>query len=183
MATFALTLHFNSGIADAVSSCWERLADAGISRSMLDLGYPPHVTLAVHDRPTIDASLAALDRVFEKMAEIGVTLTEVTTFGAGSGVCYAALAASPDLSQLQAAVVGAMGSGCRPHYQIGDWVPHCTLVMGASDAEVGRAKTLLEQHLRPVTGAFVAAELVEFAPVVGIKRWGLKAPPPSSRRP
>jgi 2'-5' RNA ligase len=180
---FALTLHFDSGIADAISCCWKRLADAGISRSMLDLGYPPHVTLAVHDRPTIDASLAALDRVFEKMAEIGVALTGVTTFGAGSGVCYAALAASPDLIQLQAAVVGAMGSGCRPHYQIGDWTPHCTLGTGASDADIGRAKALLEQHWRPVRGAFAAAELVEFAPVVGIRRWGLRALPPPSHRP
>jgi len=44
---YAAVLLFNSDLAEAMSRRWSRLADAGMSRSMLDLGYPPHVTLAV----------------------------------------------------------------------------------------------------------------------------------------
>jgi hypothetical protein len=63
---FAITLRFSAEIADAVSARWTRLADAGLSRSMLDLKYPPYVTLAVYDTLEVDAAVASLDRVFDK---------------------------------------------------------------------------------------------------------------------
>src|SRR6266702_7906393 len=102
---FAITLLFSSEIADAVSARWTRLADAGLSRSMLDLKYPPHVTLAVYDALEVDAAVASLDRAFDNVGQIPVTSTEFSTFGTGSGVCYAALAPSPDLMRLHAAIV------------------------------------------------------------------------------
>jgi len=178
---FAVTLPFDSDIAAAVVARWELLAATGVSRSMLDLGYSPHVTLAVHDGP-IDAGVsAALDRVFAQAGRMAVTLTGVTTFGPGSGVCYAALAPSPDLMRLHARTVSAMGDACRPHYQTGRWTPHCTLATDMSDLDMGRANALLDKDWRPLQGFFESAELVEFVPVVGIKRWALA--PRSTRTP
>ena len=87
---FAVSLLFSSEIADAISARWIRLADAGLSRSMLDLNYPPHVTLAVYDALAVDAAVASLDGAFDNVGQIPVTLTDSSTFGAGSGVCYAA---------------------------------------------------------------------------------------------
>jgi hypothetical protein len=97
---YAVSLLFNSEIADAVSDRWQSLADAGLSRSMVDLGYRPHLTLAVYDALAVEAASAVLDRVFDNVDRIPVTLTGFSTFGAGSGVCYAALASSPDLMRL-----------------------------------------------------------------------------------
>ncbi|MBR1273718.1 hypothetical protein [Bradyrhizobium sp. AUGA SZCCT0283] len=57
---YAVSLLFNSEIADAVSARWQRLADAGLSRSMGDLGYQPHLTLAVYDALAVEAASAAL---------------------------------------------------------------------------------------------------------------------------
>src|SRR5436309_9918332 len=116
---YAVSLLFNAETADAVSARWQRLADAGLSRSMVDLGYQPHLTLAAYDELAVDMASAALDRVFDNVDRIPVTLTSFSTFGAGSGVCYAALASSPDLMRLHATVVGAIGETCRPHYQNG----------------------------------------------------------------
>ncbi|MBR1269109.1 2'-5' RNA ligase family protein [Bradyrhizobium sp. AUGA SZCCT0222] len=99
---FAVSLHFNSEIADAISARWARLANAGVSSSMPDLRFPPHVTLAVYDDLVVEAAVASLDRIFGKADQITVTLTDFSTFGAGSGVCYAALASSPDLMRLHA---------------------------------------------------------------------------------
>src|SRR5436309_6876274 len=127
---YAVSLLFNAETADAVSARWQRLADAGLSRSMVDLGYQPHLTLAAYDELAVDMASAALDRVFDNVDRIPVTLTSFSTFGAGSGVCYAALASSPDLMRLHATVVGAIGETCRPHYQTGRWTPHCTLATG-----------------------------------------------------
>jgi 2'-5' RNA ligase len=178
---YAANLLFNSEIADAVSARWIQLADAGISRSMLDLGYPPHVTLAVYDSLAVDAAATALDRVFDSLVRMPVTLTDFATFGAGSGVCYAALAPSPDLMRLHQATVDAIGEICRLHYQPRRWTPHCTLAVGMSDTDLVRADSFLKADWRSLTGVFEAATLVEFAPVVGIRRWALSAIPRSTR--
>jgi 2'-5' RNA ligase len=150
---------------------------------MLDLGYRPHVTLAVYDELAVDAAVAALDRVFDDFGQMAATLTDFSTFGAGSGVCYAALPPSPDLIRLQATSVAAIGEICRPHYQIESWTPHCTLATGMTDTEMRGAKDLLGGDWRPLTGMFEAVDLVEFVPVVGVKRWILAPTPRSTRTP
>jgi 2'-5' RNA ligase len=107
---------------------------------MVDLGYQPHLTLAVYDELAVEAASAALDRVFDNVDRMPVTLTGFSTFGAGSGVCYAALAPSPDLMRLHATIVVAIGEICRPHYRAGRWTPHCTLATSMTDAEIVHAK-------------------------------------------
>jgi len=180
---YAVSLLFNAEMADAVFARWQRLADAGLSRSMVDLGYQPHLTLAVYDELAVDTASAALDRVFDNVGRMPVTLTGFSTFGAGSGVCYAALATSPDLMRLHAMIVAAIGETCRPHYQAGRWTPHCTLATGMTDVEVDRARNLLAEDWRSLAGTFEMADLVEFAPVAGIKRWPLAPIPRSTRTP
>ena len=111
----------------------------------------------------------------------GVSLTGVATFGADSGVCYAALAPSPELTRLHSTLLGALGETCRPHYEVGRWTPHSTLAVNLSDAQMHRARDLLGRGWQPLTGMFEAAELVEFLPVNDIKRWTLCATPRSTR--
>jgi 2'-5' RNA ligase len=173
---FAVTLLFDADIAAAIAARWDLLAAEGISRSMLDLGYPPHVTLAVYDELDVEAAVVSLDRAFGGVAQAPVSLTGFATFGAGSGVCYAALEASPELDALHATIMDAMGRPCRPHYQRGHWTPHCTLAVRMADAEMDRARGVLGPDWRAIAGVFEAAELVEFEPVVSIRRWTLSAP-------
>ena len=180
---FGVNLLFNSEMADEISDRWIRLAEAGVSSSMLDLIYPPHVTLAVYDELHVTAAVAALDRIYENAEPMVVTLTGLSTFGPGSGVCYATLAPSPDLMRLHATVAGAIGETCRLHYQMGCWTPHCTLATGMTDTDMIRARELLDGDWRSLTGVFRAASLVEFVPVVDIKRWILAAKPDATRRP
>jgi len=179
---FAVSLLFNPDVAEAMFARWTRLAAAGISRSMLDLDYSPHVTLAVYDELDVGAAVASLDRAFGGVDQISVALTGFSTFGAGSGVCYVALAPSPGLISLQATITDVIGESCRPHYQKGHWTPHCTLAVGMADAEMDRARDLLELDWRFLAGMFETADLVEFAPVVSLKRWTLSIPR-STRRP
>lgn len=179
---FALSLLLDDGLTGAVAAQWRRLADAGLSRSMLDLGYPPHVTLAVYDELKAQRAAITLDEVFANGARFEVTLTGVATFGAGSGVVYAALAPSPNLARLHATALAAIGEGCRAHYQAGQWTPHCTLATGLSDVDTERARKLLADGL-PLAGSFAAADLVAFAPIVDIKRWPLRPLADISRTP
>ena len=177
---FAVTLLFNPAVAETMSACWRRLAAAGISSSMLDLDYKPHVTLAAYDELDVAAAVACLDRAFVGVDQIPVALTGFSTFGPGSGGCYAALAPSPELNALQAAITAVIDEACRPHYQRGGWTPHCTLAMGMTDAGMDRARDLLDW--RSLDGVFATADLVEFVPVVRLKCWTL-SPLRSTRTP
>lgn len=179
---FAVSLLLDDGLTGIVSTQWRRLADAGLSRSMLDLGYQPHVTLAVYDHLDTPLAAAALDDLFANIIRFEVTLTGVATFGPGSGVVYAALAPSSNLTRLHEAVLAAIGEGCRPHYQAGRWTPHCTLATHLSDADMGRARILLTDGW-PLAGRFVVADFVAFTPVVGIRRWALRPVADISRAP
>jgi 2'-5' RNA ligase len=170
---FAVTLLFDAATAVAIAARWDLLAAAGVSWSMLDLGYSPHVTLVVHDRPIDAGAAAALERVFAQVDRMAVTLTGVTTFGPGSGVCYAALTPSPARMDLHARTLSAMGDECRPHYQRGRWTPHCTLATDLSHRDMQRANALLDEDWSPLAGFFERAELMEFAPIVSLRRWTL----------
>ena len=127
----------------------------------------------IYDELDVEAAVASLDRILGNVDQVPVTLTGFSTFGAGSGVCYAALRASPELDALHATIMDVMGGSCRLHYQRGHWTPHCTLALGLTDAEMERARAVLVPDWRSLDGAFEAAELVEFVPVVRLRRWTL----------
>ena len=106
---YAVSLLFNREVSEAVSGRWHQLAGAGLSCSMLDLGYPPHVTLAVFDHLDANVAAAALDDVLKRIGQFEVALTGIATLGSGSGACYAALAPSSDLHRLHETVLATIG--------------------------------------------------------------------------
>lgn len=171
---FAVSLLLDAASSSMIRTYWERLAAANVSRAMIELGYPPHVTLAVYDTLDRDAALVALDRVFAGRPALDFALTLLETFGTESGVLYAALAASDELRQLQSDVVTAVPGDCRLHYQPDHWTPHCTLATGLSAAKLDATQRLLQQYWQSRPGVFQAAELAEFVPVTPIKCWELK---------
>ncbi len=172
---YAISLLLDDAAAVPIRTYWERLAAAKVSRSMIDLDYPPHVTLAVYETLDCTAALAALDRIFADRPALDFALTLIETFGAESGVLYAALAASDELRHLHGEVVTAVPGDCRLHYQPTHWTPHCTLATGLPAAKLDATKRLLEQYWQSMPGLFQFAELVEFVPVKSIKRWPLRS--------
>lgn len=180
---FAISLMLDPRSSDIVERQWRRLADIGVSRSMLELRYPPHATLAVCDRLDRDAAIPSLARTFEQVAPIDFSLIRIETFAPGSGVLYVSVAPSSELRALQAEVVDAIGGACRPHYLPGHWTPHCTLATGVADQALDDAKRVLENDWRPLAGQFVGARLVEFAPVIPIADWSFRPDAQSIRTP
>ena len=163
----AVSLLLDAATAGAVEALWARLAEAGISTSMVDLGYPPHLTLTVIE----DESLAAvLQRQLAQRAwgyALDLTIGPVDRFD-GTDIVWLA-GAGDSLRALQEEVCGlVLLEQIDPHYRPDSWVPHVTL---QSSGAGGAARLLAEGDWKAgVKAKAVAVELARFRPVVPLWR-------------
>lgn len=166
----AISLLFDAVATASVREIWHRMAELGISSSMLDLHYPPHLTLIVVED---DAAAASLDLALPELAQaarLNLTLgppgrfegTDVVWLGAGGAGLFELQAQAAALVRLDA---------IQPHYRPGSWVPHVTLqTAGHVDAalELAHAMWLSAQVAEVRT-----IELVQFSPIVTLRRLGV----------
>jgi 2'-5' RNA ligase len=167
----ALALLFDDEATAAVERIWSELAAAGISRDMLDLGYPPHLTLTVVEdearRPQLET---AMGRVATLVPE-QLGLAAATVFP-GTTVTY--LAVDGDLQPVHKAATARIGrDDVRVHYRSEDWTPHVTLQTtgdAAAGLQMAKESWRVRQAVRPVR-----LELVSFPPVVRLAGCDLAA--------
>ena len=159
----AISLVFDAETTRRVDALWRALADAGISRDMLDLGYPPHVTLVVADDDGLEPQMReALAGALG--AALTIKLGPVRRFE-GTDITWLAADGGDDLLALHRAVADVLPlDAIRPYYRPGQWVPHMTL-QTAGDAGAGRE--LLDATWRGEwSGVTTRLELARFLPVV-----------------
>ena len=170
---FAVTLRLDPVSAAAIEQLWRALTDAGIDRDRLDLGYAPHVTLAIYPDDT-DADLlrAALDRVASQLPALPVTLGGIGIFTGPGSILWAAPVVTGALLAWHAAIHAALpGLPVHPHYQPDAWMPHVTLSGAIQDP--GQALAALLPHWKPISGCLVQADLVQFRPVAVLRSHAL----------
>jgi len=163
----ALSLHFDGATANAVRAVWDALARAGESRDMLDLGYPPHLTLIVVDdetlAPTLIGALGRLARLAPQNPALGI----VRQFEATCVTWVSYVADRTPLDRLHASAAELFPiENIDPHYRPGLWTPHVTLALdGVAErlAEVARAAWTP----RPIVYA-TRLEVARFPPAVTI---------------
>lgn len=134
----ALSLHFDPATAAAVRGVWSALAAGGVSRDMLELGYPPHLTLIVAEDARHAPMLAsALPRLAPLVPAV-LALGDVRQFEGTSVTWLSCTADGAGLEGLHAAAADVLpADAVEPHYRVGAWTPHVTLALG------GVAETLL----------------------------------------
>lgn len=162
---FAITLRFDAATAPVIAAMWRSLAAAGIDSDRHDLGYAPHITLAVY---ADDAPVATLRNALEHLSgtwqPLCVTLAGLGVFPGPSAILWAVPAVTPALLDRHAALHAALpGLAPQEHYRPGAWVPHVTLTGGLADP--APALALLLRLWRPAAGWLDRVELVRFRPV------------------
>jgi hypothetical protein len=159
----AVNLLFDAETATAVEAVWAALAAKGITRDMIDLGYPPHVTLVVVDDEALEPQLLEALALGRNRPSMPMTLGPVRRFD-NTTVCWLA-AKGAGLLDLHAAVAACVPTtAIRAHYRPGQWVPHMTL-QTQGDPEAGAA---IAGALWPVERPAMAVRLdmCSFLPVV-----------------
>lgn len=157
--SIAVTLRMQAQDAGPVVALMQRLADAGIARDQLDLGYGPHLTLAVWDEARIGIDPDALGRIAADRDAPACVLSAVAFF---PGVIWLAPAACARLLALHDAVTAAWPDPVA-HYRRGAWTPHVTLSAGIADPAA--ALTALGPLPLPLPARFDRLECVRFPPV------------------
>jgi 2'-5' RNA ligase len=123
----ALSLLFDQQTSSALQGLWTELRDAGISSDMLDLAYPPHLTLLIMDDERLASSLAPALPELAPLAPTSLRLVDVSTF-AGTEVVYLSCDSDPALRDLHRRAAALLPEeGIQPYYRPGNWTPHVTL--------------------------------------------------------
>ncbi len=161
----AITLRFDAATAPIIAALWQSLAAAGIDSDRHDLGYAPHVTLAVYGDDAPSAMLRdALEHASKAWDPLPVTLAGLGVFPGSSPILWAAPVVTPALLARHAALQAALpGLTPHAHYRPDVWVPHVTL--SGALADPAGALALLLPLWRPVTGLPDRVDLVRFRPV------------------
>lgn len=162
---FAVTLRLDPASASGIEAMWEVLAAADIDSDRRDLGYAPHVTLAIlPDEVPVAPLRAAVGHVVRRWTAMPVVLSGFGVFPVPMPVLWAAPVVTEELLSRHAELVRALsGLPVHPHYQVGAWVPHVTLTAALRDP--ARALAALLPLWRPVAGMLMQVDLLRFRPV------------------
>src|SRR5688500_511570 len=94
---FAIELFFDPDAAAAVRSLWRVLADAGVSRAMLDAGSHPHVSLADSRELDVERFRPILEAFARQTRPLECSLASVGAFPTEEGVVFLAPVATREL--------------------------------------------------------------------------------------
>lgn len=119
---------------------------------------PPHVTLGgvtgVED-DTLPALLAEVTRVADSVAPLPAHFPTIGAFPGDAAVLFLAPVVRTDLMTAHQRIdrlLAATGGDVLALYRPGKWVPHCTLAMDLTTADLGAAIGALTDGALPLSG-------------------------------
>jgi 2'-5' RNA ligase len=179
----AVTLRAGEGDAGALLALQDEAAPFAAGPSMRELGYWPHVTLAIYEDVVPQELREIAAQLFDGAAAIELAFEAVRWFEGPNMTLYAAPAPSRALEELAGKLHRLIApERCHPHYRPGCYTPHCTLAMMISpDAREDAIAFARRKRIR-FRAAFMDGEVVSFPPPRVEARWRLPATGRATRR-
>jgi 2'-5' RNA ligase len=162
---FAITLRLDQISAVPIEAMWRRLAAEGIDADRDQLGYAPHITLAIYpDDAPVSRLRSALDDACRNWEALPVRLSALGAFPGDGTVLWAVPVVTAELLARHQAIQAALPDlDVDPHYRPGAWVPHVTLSGALAHPEPALAALMTDW--KPITGFLDRVDLVRFRPV------------------
>ena len=162
---FAVTLRLDEASTPAVEAMWRHLAEQGIDSDRHELGYPPHITLAIYaDNAPVHRLHGAITSCAHRWQAVPISLSGLGVFPGFRSILWAAPVVTQQLLAVQMELQAAMPElSVDAHYRTGAWVPHVTL--SGPLADPARAIAALMPLWQPLTGNLDRLDLVRFRPV------------------
>lgn len=166
---YAIELFYDDESERAVRDIWDGLGTALGQPSLSEIGARPHVSLAVFD-DGLDTN-GFPERLLEFARSIDpfdFKLSSLGTFPGSEGVVFLAPLVTRRLLEVHARfheVFSKHDNAGMGYYLPGNWVPHCTVAIDLTAAEVTEAVAFCRAAFQPISGRFHEIGLVEFRPV------------------
>lgn len=159
----ALALLLEPASERAVQRVWKAMAARSICRRMLDLTYPPHLTLLLNEDESQQEALCAFVANVDAPAQMPLRLGTVERFP-GTSVCWIACDGGVPLRRFHEQACAALpGQSISPYYRPDAWVPHVTVQMsGDSEAGLSLARGVWPG---PIDTFAIRMEVARFLPV------------------
>jgi hypothetical protein len=164
--TCGAILYFDHETEAAIRGLWQAIDDAGLPSPMLDLNFPPHLTMMVCQEMDLDGLRAALPNYIATHPPMPISFSGIGIFTGPEPVVYLSVTANRALFDLHAnfwRVASPFNRGESVYYRPGMWVPHVTLSQGRQD---GKTVEVLQALLRarvPQYGLLRDLVIAEFA--------------------
>lgn len=164
---FVVELYFDPSTEASIRDAWEAIDEAGISDSMPKGGYRPHVSLGVCDYLEIDSLAQELSTFAVGVAPFRLSFPNIGIFSTSEGVVFLGVTVTEELLRVHAAfheIFKKHAEDQREYYTVGQWVPHCTLAFGLSEAQIVEAVTVCRRIVLPTSTEIKEIGVVEVSP-------------------
>jgi 2'-5' RNA ligase len=164
---YAVTLPLNDAAAAHVERMWRALADQAGDRNAVQLGYVPHITLAVlpDTAPAAEVEEGAF-RVAEGWDGPPALLAGFGVFPGTPPVTWVAPVVTEQLLAKHAALHAALARfSIHPHYRPGAWMPHVTLSKSGQSSAAQAIEIAASVWQGPISARLESIDLVRFRPV------------------
>ncbi len=145
---------------------WEALAEARIKSPMLEAGYRPHVSLGVCEEIDVDGLARELSSLTVEVSAFALTLSSIGLFPLSEGVIFLGVTPTQRLLDVNYYFHQFFGKYAKSQrdYQIGSWVPHCTLAFGLPDGILSEAIEVCRRMSMPIHSRIEEIGVAEVSP-------------------
>lgn len=165
---YAVELYLDAETEGILRGVWKSIAGAGISTSMQGEGFYPHLTLGIANQLDSASLWPALSALANETCPIDLSLTHIGIFpNAEGGVVFFGATVTRellDLHQVFHQIFDQYAQGTWPYYQIGSWVPHCTVSFGLTQSGVAQAISICLQVRLPIHARVEGIGVAEVMP-------------------
>jgi 2'-5' RNA ligase len=165
--SFAIVLYLDHKSDRRIRSIWAALDLRGVvSAGTEHVNDRPHVTLAVFDECVPDMVVPSLRDPLDDVSEIPLVLASVGFFLNAKAPAFLGVVPSTQLLSVHAAVqtvIAPLVTGNSGYYKQQNWVPHCTLAMGAPPDATGAIVGAVSGFDLPIRARAQSAHLVQLA--------------------
>ena len=163
---YGIALKSCNATAGEILKLWDEARVFEFSSSMQELGYPPHLTLAVFEQQPRGIS-SIMTEIFAAQGRLLISFDAVKYFDNQAMGLWAKPRLNSDLSSLHSRLHCHFDPlSSHEHYRVGHWVPHCSLATKVPQSAKPAAIDWAENRVVDFTVEFDFADFVQFPPVV-----------------
>lgn len=163
----ALNIRSDDQSSVKIEQLWQECGALEVLPSMSNLGYRPHITLAVYDNFDLNILLNVFELVFKSVRKTTILFDRLEIFDAADSLVLWANPVLPkEITALHEHIHELIDkNSCRDHYQPKNWVPHCSVATSIPIGRKTEALELVNRKFESFEVIFDAADLVSFLPV------------------